>query len=58
MRAFDRLPKTVRRALTDSQFNWNVESLLQMWRERRMNARQLVRQIQTQDRERLLGRMS
>jgi hypothetical protein len=56
MRAFDRLPKIVRRALTASQFNWNLEQLLAMHREHRMNAWQMVDYIRSEDRWRLQDR--
>jgi Family of unknown function (DUF6525) len=56
MRAFDRLPKIVRRALTASQFNWDVEELLAAYREHRMSARQLVQHIRDEDRWRLEDR--
>ena len=56
MRAFDQLPLVVRRTLSSSQFNWNVEQLLASWREKRMTAWQMVRYIQNEDQWRLEGR--
>jgi hypothetical protein len=56
MAAFDQLPLTVRRALSASQFNWNVEDLLHLYRHSRMTAWDLARKIKREDRERLRDR--
>jgi hypothetical protein len=56
MAAFDALPKSVRKALTASQFNWNVEQLLAMYHEKRMTAWQMVRYICNEDRWRMQDR--
>lgn len=56
MVAFDQLPLVVRRALSASQFNWNVEDLLHLYRHSRMTAWDLARYIKREDRVRLRDR--
>jgi len=49
MRAYDRLPKTVRKAFAEAAYAWNPLSAYSRWKYKIQNARQIVNSIKSSD---------
>jgi hypothetical protein len=51
MKAFDKLPPTLRQALANAVFDWATQPILTLWRRDGLNVKEIAKRIAKWDRE-------